>query len=73
MIENGHANDSEDFQSKLIDKCDEICRLLFLTIKDKLQVKYGCFQIFQLNFLIDSDLYPYLLKCKNGFCFGKQP
>ena len=30
----------EDFNSKVTDQCNEICRLVFETIKDKLERKF---------------------------------
>lgn len=52
------VKDKEQFNSKVIKKCDEICRLLFESVKDKLERKYGCFEIFGLDFLLDDNLDP---------------
>ena len=52
----------EDFNSKVIDQCNEICRLIFETIKDKLERKFGCFELFGLDFLLDAELNPQLIE-----------
>lgn len=56
------AKDKEHFNSKVVKKCDEICRLLFESVKDKLERKYGCFEIFGLDFLLDDNLDPQLIE-----------
>lgn len=33
-------------------------RLLFLEVKDKLDARYGCFEIFAFDFLLGEDLTP---------------
>ncbi len=33
-------------------------RLIFLSVKDKLEARYGCFEIFGLDFLLDENLQP---------------
>jgi len=37
-------------------------RLVFTTVKDKLDRKYGCFELFGFDFLVDSDLNPQLIE-----------
>jgi len=56
------VKDADEFNSKVVRKCDEICRLLFESVKDKLERKYGCFEIFGLDFLLDDDLNPQLIE-----------
>merc|ERR1711907_660591 len=56
------AKDAATFNSKVVKKCDEICRLLFESVKDKLERKYGCFEIFGLDFLLDDNLDPQLIE-----------
>ena len=50
------------FDQKVVARCDEICRLLFESAKDKLEKKYGCFELFGLDFMLDKDLNPYLIE-----------
>lgn len=40
----------------------EIARLVFVTVKDKLDRKYGCFELFGFDMLIDNDLNPRLIE-----------
>ncbi len=52
----------EEFQEKIVNKIDEICRLVVETIKDQIDRKYGCFELFGLDFLLDENLNPYLIE-----------
>jgi hypothetical protein len=52
------APSAEAFDTKVVKKCNEICRLLFESVKDKLERKFGCFELFGLDFLLDKDLNP---------------
>ena len=56
------VKDADHFNSKVVKKCDEICRLLFESVKDKLERKYGCFEVFGLDFLLDDNLDPQLIE-----------
>ena len=42
----------------MLDKIFETMRLLFLSVKDKLDSRYGCFEIFGLDFLLTENLDP---------------
>ena len=37
-------------------------RLVFVTVKDKLDKKYGCFELFGFDMLIDDELNPRLIE-----------
>lgn len=52
----------EDFNKKVITQCNEICRLLFESCKTKLESKFGCFELFGLDFLLDDQLKPQLIE-----------
>lgn len=43
-------------------KIQEIMRLIFLTVRDKLDRKFGCFELFGFDFMIDSQLRPQLIE-----------
>lgn len=52
----------EDFDAKVTNQINEICRLVFETAKNKLERKFGCFELFGLDFLLDAELNPQLLE-----------
>lgn len=56
------APSAEVFDSKVTKRCNEICRLVFESVKDKLERKFGCFELFGLDFLLDADLNPQLIE-----------
>lgn len=61
LISMGQTSESH-FQNKVIDGMLEAMKLLFLSVKDKLQGKYGCFEIFGVDFLLAEDLTPRLME-----------
>ena len=46
----------------MIGKCEEICALLFNSVKMRLERKFGCFELFGLDFILDEKLNPYLIE-----------
>lgn len=62
MLENKVSASKEEFDNKVIHKIDEICRLVFESVKDKLEQKYGCFELFGLDFMLDDQLNPHLIE-----------
>ena len=76
MLENNKdiITEEKDFDEKVIRRLDEVCRLLFESVKDKLDRKYGCFELFGLDFMLDDALNPYLIEINTNpaiFCNTK--
>ena len=46
----------------MTDRIFDIMRLIFLTVKGKLDKKFGCFECFGFDFMLDSKLDPKLLE-----------
>lgn len=59
LMANGH---SASTVTGAFTKMDEICRLLFAQVQDKLDRKYGCFELFGLDFMLDDLLNPVLIE-----------
>ena len=54
--------DSDEFSLKVLSKIMEIMKLVFLTVKNKLDRRYGCFELFGFDLLLDDKLNPYLIE-----------
>ena len=52
----------ELFKTKVTDPINEVMKLIFLTVKDKLDKKFGCFEMFGFDFMLNSALEPKLLE-----------
>ena len=52
----------DDFKTRVTDKINEVMRLIFLQVKDRLDKKFGCFEVFGFDFMLDDDLRPILLE-----------
>lgn len=66
LVETGKLEKKEDFQDKVINKFKEIMRLLFVTVKDRLDAKFGCFELFGFDFLLDEDLNVTFIECNTN-------
>ena len=45
----------------VVDGINEILRLLFLQVKNKLDARYGCFEVFCIDFLLRDDMSPMIM------------
>ena len=61
LVQKGETT-PELFKTKVIDPINEVMRLIFLTVKDKLDKKFGCFEMFGFDFMLNSALEPKLLE-----------
>ena len=58
----GISQGALDFKTRVRDKINEIMRLVFLQAKDRLDQKFGCFEIYSFDFVLDAaDLHPILV------------
>ena len=46
----------------MADKINEVMRLVFLQAKERLDKKFGAFEVFGFDFMLDGDLRPILLE-----------
>ena len=61
------------FKEAVIDRMHEILRLLFMEVKDKLDARYGCFEIFGVDFLLtERDLSPVVMKVTSNPCLSTE-
>lgn len=62
IISMGKLQSKEEYTVKVDKKIQEIMTLIFTVIKDKLDRKFGCFELFGFDFLLDDNLNPYLIE-----------
>ena len=62
LINDKQLEGKDEFNERIVKRCDEICRLLFESVKNRLDRKYGCFELFGLDIMLDEDLKPYLIE-----------
>lgn len=71
MIEQGLTTE-EHFKEAVLDKMKEVMRLLFLSVKGKLDARYGCFEIYGVDFLLGPDLSPRLMEVTSNPSFSTE-
>ncbi len=62
LILTGRIQSADEYKAKVDSKIQEIMKLIFTVVKDKLEKKFGCFELFGFDFLIDKNLNPYLIE-----------
>lgn len=62
LIDQNVVQSKQDFKHRVTDRINEVMRLMWLQIRDKLDRKFGCFEIFGFDFMLDAQLNPYLLE-----------
>lgn len=62
LISTGAITSADQFKHKVTDRINEVMRLTFLQIKDRLDCKFGSFEVFGFDFMLDSALNPQLLE-----------
>ncbi len=62
LITTGKVSSRDEYKAKVDSRIQEIMQLMFTVIKDKLDRKFGCFELFGFDFLIDDKLNPYLIE-----------
>ncbi|TNV82392.1 hypothetical protein FGO68_gene174 [Halteria grandinella] len=66
LVERGLVQSADEYHSRVDNKIQEIMRLVFVTIKDKLDRKFGCFELYGFDFLIDENLNPFLIEANTN-------
>lgn len=62
LISKGRITSKDEYKAKVDSRIQEIMQLMFTVIKDKLDRKFGCFELFGFDFLIDDNLNPFLIE-----------
>ena len=62
LITTGAITSAAEFSLKVTDRINEVMRLTFLQIKDRLDRKFGSFEVFGYDFMLDADCNPQLLE-----------
>lgn len=49
-------NSEQHFERAVVSKMNEAMRLCFLAVKDKLERRFGCYEIFAVDFVLEEDM-----------------
>lgn len=62
LVTRGLIESADAYRATVDRRIQEIMMLIFSLVKDKLDRKFGCFELFGFDFLIDDKLNPYLIE-----------
>ena len=62
LIAQGKVKDAAEYHQKVTSRINEVMRLMWLQMKDKLDRKFGCFEIFGFDFMLNAQLVPQFLE-----------
>ena len=55
LISLGKIGSEEHFKEAVVDKMNEAMRLCFLSVKKKLEKRFGCYEIFAVDFVLEQE------------------
>lgn len=62
LIAEGKISTKEEYDTRVTARINEVMRLMWLQMKDKLDRKFGCFEVFGFDFMLNEELAPFLLE-----------
>lgn len=62
LLTTGRIGSRDEYKAKVDLKIQEIMKLVFTMISDKLDRKFGCYELFGFDFMIDDQLNPQLIE-----------
>ena len=55
LISLGHVRSDSHFKEAVIDKMNEAMRLCFQSVRLKLDKRFGCYEIFAVDFVLEQE------------------
>ena len=55
LISEGRVNSDAHFKEAVVDRMNEAMRLCFLAVKGKLDRRFGCYEIFAVDFVLERE------------------